>query len=71
MCEIVETIKVKSWRLSLSKLEVPHYLCYEWRWNICDCLKSWDSRVCSGWVVCCWGGYGSVGWVWFMGSIWF
>jgi len=38
MEDIVEEIKVLSWRWSLSMLNFLTYLYYEWCWNPKDCL---------------------------------
>jgi len=35
---IMEDIKVLSWQWSLSRLEIPTCLYYEWTWNPNDCL---------------------------------
>lgn len=42
VCEVpnlVEGIKVLSWRWSLTRLKIPACLFYEWCWNPKDCLK--------------------------------
>lgn len=37
--EIVEEVKVLSWRWMLDRVKMPVCLFYEWRWNPKDCLK--------------------------------
>ncbi|RHN76018.1 hypothetical protein MtrunA17_Chr2g0327491 [Medicago truncatula] len=37
--ELVEEIKVLSWRWSLTRLKIPPCLFYEWVWNPKDCLS--------------------------------
>lgn len=37
--EIVEKIKVLSWRWSLTRLKIPTCMFYEWCWNPNDCLR--------------------------------
>lgn len=36
---IVEDVKVLSWRWSLSRLEIPLCLFYEWSWDPNDCFR--------------------------------
>jgi hypothetical protein len=38
VAELVEAIKVLSWRWTLNLLQVPACLFYEWSWNPKDCL---------------------------------
>jgi hypothetical protein len=37
--EVVEEIKVMSWRWGLSRLETTACLFYEWQWNPIECLR--------------------------------
>ena len=37
--EMVEEIKVLSWKWSLSRLKIPTCLFYEWWWNPIDCIR--------------------------------
>jgi hypothetical protein len=37
--EVVEEIKVLSWKWSMDRLKISPYLFYEWCWNPGDCFK--------------------------------
>jgi hypothetical protein len=37
--EIVEEVKVLSWRWMMDRVKMPVCLFYEWRWNPRECLK--------------------------------
>lgn len=62
--EIVEEIKMLSWRWSLARLKMPVCLYYEWRWNPISCLCRWGKErpllgvfwwfpdSAKGWAVC-------------------
>jgi hypothetical protein len=39
MDEVVEEVKVLSWRWGLTRLETPACLFYEWQWNPIECLR--------------------------------
>lgn len=39
--DIVEEVKILSWKQSLSRLKGSPYLFYEWCWNSNDCLDRW------------------------------
>jgi len=36
--ELVEEVKLLSWKWTLSIVKVPSFLFYEWNWNPRDCL---------------------------------
>ena len=58
--ELVEEIKVLSWRCSISRLKIPSCLYFEWCWNPKICLRRqlrWSGREVLK--------SGQVGWEWF------
>ncbi|MCH87275.1 myb-like transcription factor, partial [Trifolium medium] len=44
--EIVDQIKLLSWKWSIGRMATGPCLLYEWKWSPVDCFKSMTPRLC-------------------------